>query len=66
MAERIYGLKDLGPFTGNKSKTTIYAWIKLGLFPKPISTGPNSSGWLESELEAWQRKRIADSRQVAA
>ncbi|ENR0238644.1 TPA: AlpA family transcriptional regulator [Klebsiella aerogenes] len=39
-----------------------YKLIKDGEFPKPIKLG-RSSRWLESEVEAWLQKRIAQSRQ---
>jgi len=39
-------------------------WYELqakGLAPKPIRLGgPRSVGWLVSELEEWQRQRIAE------
>lgn len=38
-----------------------YKLIKDGKFPKPIKLG-RSSRWLESEVEAWLRQRITDSR----
>lgn len=39
-----------------------YKLIKDGEFPKPIKLG-RTSRWLESEVEAWLQKRIAQSRQ---
>ena len=33
-----------------------------GDFPKPIKLGVRSSGWVESEIEAWLENRIAQSR----
>lgn len=38
-----------------------YKLIKDGEFPKPIKLG-RSSRWLQSEVEAWLRERIAQSR----
>ncbi|WP_100657748.1 helix-turn-helix transcriptional regulator [Alteromonas flava] len=32
------------------SKSTIYARIKIGVFPKPINLGGNSRGWLDQEV----------------
>jgi prophage regulatory protein len=66
MPQRVYGFPELAQFTGGKKKACVYAWIKLGRFPKPIRTGPNSVGWLESDLEQWQRERIAASERVEA
>ena len=39
------------------SRSTIYAKVARGKFPKPISLGPRAVGWLESEvtqaIEQW-------------
>ncbi len=45
-----------------KSKSTIWAAIKNGTFPKPIKLGPRAVGWLESEIEAHNQACIAASR----
>lgn len=44
------------------SCSTIYASIAAGVFPKPIQLGAQSVGWLESEIDAWLRGRVAASR----
>ncbi len=43
-----------------KCKAAIYADIRAGTFPKPIRLDSRSSGWLESEIEAWQEARKAE------
>lgn len=48
------------------SRSTIYAGIRAGTFPKPIRLGAQSVGWLESEIDAWLRERIAASRNASA
>lgn len=40
------------------SDTTLWRWEKAGLFPKRIQLGPNVSGWLESEFDAWKAARV--------
>ena len=35
------------------SHPTIWRWENAGLFPKRIALGPNSCGWLESEVYKW-------------
>lgn len=35
-------------------------------WPKPISIGPNTVAWIESEVDGWIRSRIAESREQAA
>lgn len=48
------------------SRSTIYDGINAGTFPKPISLGTQSVGWIEAEIDQWIRERIAVSRCVAA
>lgn len=43
-------------------KTTIYARIKEGTFPAPISLGGRAVAWIESEVVAWVAARITASR----
>lgn len=43
----------------NIGRSTIYDWIGLGLFPKPIRLGPRVVGWVETELDNWEAARIA-------
>lgn len=42
----------------NKSRSTVYAEIKAGRFPKPIKIGRRAVAWLDSEIEAWQSECI--------
>ncbi|MDB1124276.1 helix-turn-helix transcriptional regulator [Vibrio algarum] len=46
-------------FTGARSRQTIYNWISAGNFPKPISLGANSIGWLQSDCEEWRQKKLS-------
>ncbi|WP_133858882.1 AlpA family transcriptional regulator [Comamonas sp. JUb58] len=39
-------------------KTAIYALIKTSNFPKPISLGVRSVGWIEAEIDAWILEKI--------
>jgi len=48
------------------SKTTIYAWAALGLFPKPVSFGHGMSRWVEEEINAWIEARIKARDERAA
>ncbi len=56
-------LVDMAFITGFTQLTDkwFYKLIQLGEFPKPIKLG-RSSRWLQSEVEAWVRQRISDSR----
>lgn len=40
------------------SRTTIYRYVDLGIFPKGIQLGPRCVGWIESEIEEWMNERI--------
>lgn len=44
------------------SKPTIYLRMNKGTFPRPVSLGGRSVGWIESEVVAWQDDRIAEAR----
>jgi len=44
------------------SRSTIYEYITLGMFPAPIKAGKRASVWLESEVLLWMNRRISDSR----
>lgn len=48
--------------TGLK-KSTIYALIKKGEFPAPISLGKRASGWLLSSINKWKLERIKASQE---
>lgn len=39
-------------------KSTIYALIKKGQFPKPIALGLRGSGWVEDEVHDWVVARL--------
>ena len=44
------------------SRSTIYAKMETGKFPKPIKLSERSVGWLEHEVQAWLEDRISISR----
>ena len=41
------------------SRSTIYAMMKNGTFPKNILLGARSVGWLEADIQAWIDSRIS-------
>ncbi|HXG27266.1 MAG TPA: AlpA family transcriptional regulator [Nevskiales bacterium] len=65
MAESILRLPQVKARTG-LSRSSIYAAISRGEFPKPVALGTRSVGWPESEVSAWIERRIAASRRRAA
>lgn len=42
------------------SRSTIYAMISEGNFPKPIHLGKRAVGWLESSIVDWLNDRLND------
>ncbi len=42
------------------SRTYINQLVERGGFPRPISLGPRTKGWLESEIDAWLEARLAE------
>ena len=44
------------------SRSTIYARIQDGTFPRPILLGSRAVGWLEYEIDDWLDHRIKASR----
>ena len=44
------------------SRSSIYLKMSQDEFPKPISLGARSVGWIESEIQEWITARIKMSR----
>ena len=40
------------------SRSTIYAFISQGRFPKPVLLGARSVGWLNADIDAWIDSRL--------
>lgn len=47
------------------SRSTIYAMMAAGTFPKSISLGERSVGWLDSDIAQWIDSKVAASKAVA-
>lgn len=54
---RIIRLKNVMDSTG-LARSTIYKYMALRTFPKPISLGARCVGWIESEVHDWIMERI--------
>lgn len=39
------------------SRATLWSWRQKGLFPEPISLGPQVVAWRSSDVAAWRRRR---------
>ena len=50
--ESILRLPEVEKRTGLR-RATIYRRAGEGSFPKPVRLGPNSTGWLESEIDGF-------------
>ncbi len=61
MTESILRLPQVRTRTG-LSRSTIYARIATGEFPKSIVLGARAVGWLQSEVDQWLARQIERSR----
>jgi prophage regulatory protein len=55
---RIHTVKELTSL----SKSSIYAMVAVGKFPRPIKIGARASAWVKSEVQDFIQERIRDSR----
>lgn len=58
MTEKILKLPEVISATA-LSRSSIYAYISKGAFPKPIPLGEKSVGWISSEITTWISDRAA-------
>lgn len=56
---RIIRLKEVIDSTG-LARSTIYKYISEGTFPKHVSLGARSVGWVDSEVHDWILARIKE------
>jgi prophage regulatory protein len=64
MKEAILRLPDVKSKTG-LSRSFIYLRMAQGEFPMPVRLGARAVGWIESEIDDWIARRIAQTRQSA-
>ncbi len=64
MVTRVLRLPEVLVRTG-LSKSSIYLRISQGSFPKPISLGGRSVGWVEEQVEHWLEGQIASAETSA-
>lgn len=57
---KILRLQAVKQLTG-LSRSTIYAYIQQGHFPKQVSLGPRMVGWSQSDIDSWIQCRIKES-----
>jgi prophage regulatory protein len=44
------------------SRSTLYAYIREGRFPAPVTISTRCVAWVESEIDDWISQRIASRR----
>jgi prophage regulatory protein len=47
-------------------RSAIYEAIERGDFPKPVRIGLRAVAWLESEVEGWIDRKLAQRQELAA
>nr|WP_299244179.1 AlpA family transcriptional regulator [uncultured Halomonas sp.] len=57
MSMKFIRIKDVMSRTG-LARSTVYKYIGLGHFPKPVKLGARSVAWVEKEVEAWIQQCI--------
>lgn len=57
-ANRILRLPEVLEKTGVR-RSSIYAWMKDGSFPKQIKMGLRASGWIEQEVDEWIKRQAS-------
>lgn len=56
MAEHILRRPEVESRTG-LSRSTIYAWVQAGEFPRPVALGARLVGWRETDVQGWLEAR---------
>lgn len=56
MSNRIFRRPDVETMTG-LSRSTLYAMMAEGTFPKPVKLGKRAVGWREADLSNWLESR---------
>jgi prophage regulatory protein len=56
---RILRLREVRERTG-RSQSSIYADMAAGKFPPAVPIGGHAVGWVETEIDAWIKARVAE------
>ncbi|WP_170480628.1 helix-turn-helix transcriptional regulator [Ruegeria arenilitoris] len=57
MQNKILRRNEVEKLTG-LSRSTIYAMMKSGEFPRPIRLSARAVGWMASDIDAWLQNRL--------
>lgn len=60
MTSRILRRPDVERITG-LSRSTLYAMMADGTFPKPVKLGKRAVGWRQSDISEWLDSRASDA-----
>ena len=60
MTLTVFRRPDVERITG-LSRSTLYAMIAEGEFPKPIKLGKRAVGWREADIAGWLESRATDA-----
>ncbi|MFX0546503.1 helix-turn-helix transcriptional regulator [Roseovarius sp. S1116L3] len=60
MTNKVYRRPDVEGITG-LSRSTLYAMMAEGTFPKPVKLGKRAVGWREADITAWLESRAQDA-----
>ena len=63
MTERILRRREVEARTG-LSRSTIYAQMAEGAFPKPKRLGKRAVGWTDSDIDEWLESRETATSEV--
>lgn len=58
LKNKILKLPEVMAITG-LSRSSLYSYIKTSDFPRQVSLGKRSVGWLAEEIEAWISQRAS-------
>jgi prophage regulatory protein len=56
MNERILRRPEVERLTG-LSRSTLYEWMRRGVFPRPVALRARLVGWRASDIAAWLAER---------
>ena len=59
---RIMRLEEVMSVTGFK-RSSVYKYMAIGTFPKPVPLSEKAVGWVSSEIDDWIKARIAERDQ---
>jgi len=43
----------------NRSRVTLWKWVKDGQFPKPLKIGNRTLGWKEADFNHWLQEQAS-------